>query len=44
MFTINEFITYILSLFIPAVKKDIEIQSSIEEISCDENNILTNNL
>ena len=39
MYTVNDIITYILSFFFDAVKKDLEIQSSLEkEIILDEYN------
>lgn len=38
---INDLITYILSFFIPAVKKDLQIQS-IFEIENEENEIYIN--
>jgi hypothetical protein len=42
MFTINDLIIYILSFFIPAVKKDLYIQTIIENQIIIENNELEN--
>jgi hypothetical protein len=36
MYTVNDIITYILSFFFEGVKKDIEIESSINKIFLKE--------
>jgi hypothetical protein len=40
---INNFITYILSFFIPAIKKDLEIQKILESNIESNNHILDYN-